>query len=130
MYFLKNNVARWRLSFIPLLLVLASCAKPVDAAQPMGPADFIINTVMFFLLGLFIYYMLILKPQQEAESQQKEVEGLNKNDKVVTTGGIFGRVQSITDGVVTMEISPNVKIRVLSSHVLPDTTKKDSDKKK
>lgn len=130
MYLLKFSNLR-RASFLSLLLFLVSCAPAAaTASKPMGPADFIMNTVMFFLLGLFVYYMLILKPQQDAQLQQKKVEALKKNDKVITSSGIFGRVQSIVDGIVTMEIAPNVKIRVQSSHVLPDPSDEQEQAKK
>ncbi len=95
----------------------------------MGPHDFIINTVMFFLLGLFIYYMLVLKPQQEQQIEKKKIQSLKKNDRVVTSGGIFGRVVSVAEDAVTIEIAQNVRIRVKPSHVhvesIADTDKKD-----
>lgn len=130
MYIVKFLNLR-RISLLSVMLFLISCApKAATGPKPMGPADFIMNTVMFFLIGLFIYYMLILKPQQDAQLQQKKVEALKKNDKVVTSGGIFGRVQSIADGIVSIEIAPNVKIRVQSSHVLPDPSEQQESAKK
>lgn len=130
MYFFRLLNLR-RLSLLSLCLFLISCAPAAAGApKPMGPADFIIKTVMFFLLGLFIYYVLILKPQQDAQLQQKKVAELKKNDKVVTSSGIFGRLQSVVDDVVTIEIAPNVKIRVQASHVLPDTSDQQESAKK
>ena len=37
---------------------------------------------------------------------------LKKNDEVMTSGGIYGKVMALTDTVVTMEVAPNVRIRV------------------
>ena len=37
---------------------------------------------------------------------------LKQNDEVVTTGGIIGRIQDAGDKVMTLEIAPNVRVRV------------------
>ena len=61
----------------------------------------------------FIFYFLLIRPQQKKAKQHQEMLGkLKKNDEVMTSGGIYGRVISLADNVVTLEVAPNVRIRV------------------
>lgn len=97
-------------------------AAPADPNHPIGPADFIIQTVWFFLVCLFVYWMMVLRPSSMREdSHKKFLADLKKNDEVLTSSGIFARVVSVSPEFVTLEISPNVKIRVQPSAVLPVT---------
>lgn len=43
--------------------------------------------------------------------------GLKKGDEVVTDGGILGRIVGLTDKVVTLEVSDNIRIKVIKDHV-------------
>ncbi len=109
------------LGLFVILLLLVGCAPPPAAQdRPISPMEFITNTIMFFLMGLAIYYLLVLKPEGEKGlNQRKFIENLKKNDSVVTTGGLLGRVVSKKDEVVTIEISEKVRIRVEAKHVHP-----------
>ena len=56
--------------------------------------------------------------------KQKELanyrNAIGKGDKVITTGGIYGKVVDVTDNVVTVEIANDVKIRVDKNAILKD----------
>ena len=45
---------------------------------------------------------------------------LQKGDKVVTTGGIYGRIDEIKDQIIFLEVGPNIKLKVDKSVVLKD----------
>jgi preprotein translocase subunit YajC len=64
--------------------------------------------------GLFaVFYFLIIRPQQQKQNEHtKMLANLKKNDEVITSGGLYGRIQTISDDVVTVEIAPNVRVRV------------------
>ena len=65
------------------------------------------------VLIFIIFYFLLIRPQQKKAKQHQEMLGkLKKNDEVMTSGGIYGRVMSLADNVVTLEVAPNVRIRV------------------
>jgi len=65
------------------------------------------------VLIFVIFYFLLIRPQQKKAKQHQEMLGkLKKNDEVMTSGGIYGRVISLADNVVTLEVAPNVRIRV------------------
>ena len=81
------------------------------APGPAGPSQLI----SFFplILVFVIFYFLLIRPQQKKVKDHREmVEKLKKNDEVVTSGGIYGKVIALTDTVATLEVAPNVRIRV------------------
>ena len=65
------------------------------------------------VLIFVVFYFLLIRPQQKKAKQHQEMLGkLKKNDEVMTSGGIYGRVVTLADNVVTLEVAPNVRIRV------------------
>jgi preprotein translocase subunit YajC len=66
-----------------------------------------------FVLLFGIFYLLILRPQQQKQKEHRTMlSNLKKNDQVVTTGGLYGRVIALSDDVVNLEIAPNVQVKV------------------
>ncbi len=70
-----------------------------------------------------VMYFLILRPQtKKASDHQKMLNALKKNDEVVTTGGLIGKISELGDKVVTLEIAPNVKVRVERAQIANSTS--------
>jgi preprotein translocase subunit YajC len=69
---------------------------------------------IFPLIIIFaIFYFLLIRPQQKKAKEHKAMlENLKKGDRVVTSGGIYGTIHSLTANTVTLIISENVKIKV------------------
>ncbi len=60
-----------------------------------------------------IFYFLLIRPQQRKAKQHKQVLAtLKKGDRVVNSGGLHGLITGLNDDVVTMEISPKVRVKV------------------
>jgi len=72
---------------------------------------------LFPLVIIFaIFYFMIIKPQRIREKQhQKMLSELNKNDEVVTTGGIHGVITNVKENTITLKIDDNVKIELEKS---------------
>lgn len=68
-----------------------------------------------------VMYFFMIRPQRK---QQKELQqfrdGLQKGDKIVTIGGIYGTVVEIKDRTLLIEVDNNVKIRVDKNSVVKD----------
>jgi len=92
----------------------ADAAAAAPAAGPQGLFDQMLsNPVVPLVLVVAVFYFLIIRPQsQRSSDHQKLVKGLKKNDEVVTNGGIVGRVAEMNDNLVTLEIAPNVRVRI------------------
>lgn len=78
---------------------------------PSGPSTLV--SFIPLILVFVIFYLLLIRPQQKKVKEQREMLGrLKKNDEVMTSGGIYGKVVALSDTVVTLEVAPNVRIRV------------------
>tara|TARA_B100001287_G_C22364489_1_gene381282 strand:- start:133 stop:423 length:291 start_codon:yes stop_codon:yes gene_type:complete len=69
------------------------------------------------ILIFVIFYFFLIRPQQKKVKEHKfMVENLKRGDKVVTAGGIVGRVERIIDNdKIEVEISDNVKVEIVKS---------------
>lgn len=82
------------------------------------------NPLMSFLpmiLIIVVFYFFMIRPQMK---RQKELaafrNSIAKGDKVVTTGGIYGKIVDIKDNTVLLQVDDNVKIRVDKSAIVKD----------
>jgi preprotein translocase subunit YajC len=64
--------------------------------------------VLFFLL-----WLIVIRPQRRRQLQQLSMQDeLHLDDEVITAGGIHGYVKQLDDSVLTIEIAPDVRVRV------------------
>jgi preprotein translocase, YajC subunit len=76
-----------------------------------GPSQLI--SFLPLVLVFIIFYFLLIRPQQKKSKEHQQMLGkLKKNDEVMTSGGIYGKVTALTDSIVTLEVAPNVRVRV------------------
>lgn len=79
----------------------------------------ILSLIIPFALVFGIMYFLVIRPQQKKQKEQASfLTSLKTGDKVVTSGGIFGKITGVSDNVITIEISDRVRVKVLRSMVL------------
>lgn len=84
------------------------------AAGAGAPGGSILMQVLPLVLVLVVFYFLLIRPQQQARKRHMEMIGaLKKGDVVVTSGGLIGKVKSVADDEVRLELSPNVEVRVV-----------------
>ncbi len=85
---------------------------PLVLAQAGPPQGGGLQAFVPLILILLVFYFLLVRPQQKRAKEQKDlVENLKKNDRVVTMGGLHGRVVELSEHVVTLEVAPNVNVR-------------------
>ncbi|MCK9430121.1 MAG: preprotein translocase subunit YajC [Candidatus Omnitrophica bacterium] len=74
---------------------------------------------LFPLVLIFaIFYFLLIRPQKQKEKEhQKMLAGVNKNDEIVTLGGIHGTVVNVKEKTITLRIDENVKMEIEKSSV-------------
>jgi preprotein translocase subunit YajC len=94
-------------------------AQAAPGAAGPGP----LMTIFPFIVILVIMYFMVFRPQQKKLKQHQEMlNKLKRNDEVMTSGGIYGKVTEIKDQVVTLEVAPNVRIRVNRPQISAVTT--------
>ncbi|MDD5281642.1 MAG: preprotein translocase subunit YajC [Candidatus Omnitrophica bacterium] len=74
---------------------------------------------LFPLVLIFvIFYFLLIRPQKQKEKEhQKMLAGINKNDEIVTSGGIHGTVVNVKEKTLTLRIDDNVKMEIEKNSV-------------
>lgn len=76
------------------------------------------NGIIFMIIIFAIFYFLLIRPQQKKQKEQRDmVNNLKKDDRVVTSGGIYGRITSVDDQTVTVEISSKVTVKVARGNI-------------
>ena len=79
---------------------------------------------------LLLMWALLIRPQQRAEKEMKAMlSKVEKGDSMVSTGGLHGRVTGVTDDVLTVEIAPNVRVKLSRSAVASRTSGKADGEK-
>ncbi|MCX5668621.1 MAG: preprotein translocase subunit YajC [Candidatus Omnitrophica bacterium] len=76
--------------------------------------------VQFFplILIFIIFYFLLIRPQKQKEKEhQKMLTGIDKNDEVVTLGGIHGTVVNVKEKTLILRIDENVKMEIEKNSV-------------
>ena len=79
----------------------------------------------FVMLGLIVvvFYFFMIRPQMKRQKElRKFQEALSKGDKVIIAGGIFGKVFDVKDDHIVVEVSDDVRIKVVKSTVLRDSS--------
>ena len=65
------------------------------------------------ILMFVIFYFLLIRPQQKKQKRHRQMlSSIKKGDRVITSGGLYGRITGLTDTVVTLEISEKVRVKV------------------
>ncbi len=66
-----------------------------------------------FLLIMVVFYFFMIRPQVNRQrAEQKFQEELKKGDKIITAGGIYGKITGVQEKKVIVEISDNIKISI------------------
>jgi preprotein translocase subunit YajC len=80
---------------------------------------------------IVIFYFFMIRPQQKKQKDQKKfLAEIKKGDAAVTMGGIHGKIASIEDDTVLLDVDRGTKIRVDKSSISLEASKKITDKKK
>lgn len=103
-------------SFLTLVFSTSAFAQEAAAAAPKGPST--LEALLPFAAMIAIFYFLIIRPQsQRQKAQQKLLSDLKRGDDIITTGGILGRIEGMTELYVTLEIADGVRIKMLRSQI-------------
>lgn len=96
----------------------APAAAPADQPQ-VKPGGGMVQTLIFFGVMILIFWLLIIRPQQKQRKKQDEFLGaLKPGDKVITSSGFIGRIISIDNDIVNLELAKEVRVKIVKSQVV------------
>jgi preprotein translocase subunit YajC len=93
----------------------------LQATSPGGGMGY--QTIIMIVLMIGVFYLFFIRPQsKKAKEQRKFRESLQKGQKVITIGGIHGRIVEIQDTTVTIEVEGQVRLRLEKSAIAMDNS--------
>jgi preprotein translocase subunit YajC len=96
-------------------LILTAAAGAT--AAPSGQAFFISNILPLIMIFVVFYFLLIRPQQKRAKERAATIASVQKNDEVITGGGLMGKVTKVTDDYVEVEIATGVKVKAVKSTI-------------
>lgn len=83
--------------------------------------------LIFIGITLALLWLLVLRPQRRRSAELSEmVAGLSVGDEIVTAGGMYGHIRRMDEDVLTVEIAPEITVRVargaVTGVIRPDDT--------
>ncbi len=94
-----------------------------SSAAGTGGADGFLISVMPLVLIFAVFYFLLIRPQQKKmKEHQAKIGAVQKNDEVVTGGGLVGKATKVDDEYVEVEVARGVKVKAVKatlSDVMP-----------
>ena len=92
--------------------------SPAFAQTGAAPGGDFITTMLPLVLIFVVFYFLLIRPQQKRMKEQKaKIGAIRAGDRVVTAGGILGKVVKIDGEELVIEIADNVRVRVVRGTV-------------
>lgn len=84
------------------------------AAQGSGGFSAFIPLIAMFV----IFYFLLIRPQQKKSKEHREMLGrLKKDDRIITSGGLHGRITAVDETTLTVEIADKVRVKIARGNV-------------
>lgn len=109
------------LVLVATMVFLGACF-PVDTgteAEDGGFATSIWPMIIFIVVLFALMYFVMIRPQRRRQKEHQDlIEELHRGDKVVTTGGIYGDIESVSDDSVLLKMESGATIRVAKSSVV------------
>lgn len=92
------------------------------AAKPTNPGGGFSGLIMIVAM-IAIFYFLMIRPQQKKQKEIRKMrEALKEGDRIITAGGIHGKIKGIKDTTFSIQIANDVIIKVDKGSVYPDNT--------
>ncbi|HUP66199.1 MAG TPA: preprotein translocase subunit YajC [Thermoanaerobaculia bacterium] len=85
--------------------------------QSPGAGAMIAQFLPIAAIVLIFYFLVIAPASRQRKKTEAMLAALKKGDRVLTSGGVYGQVQSVDQDVVWLKIADNVKIKIAKSAV-------------
>ena len=111
----KSKAWIWKLMGIWLVsaVFMAFISGCVPQQEPTEEGGFDWTIIVFLILMFALVYFLIIRPQRKKQKEHEElVTELKKGDRVITAGGIYGQIESISEDSVTIKVESGTTMRV------------------
>lgn len=99
----------------------------LQAAQGGGSS---LSGMLMIVAMIVIFYFFMIRPQSKKQKEIKKArEAMKAGDRVITAGGIHGKIKNISDATVMIEVAPGVQIKVDKTSVFPAAEEEPKENK-
>ncbi|HEY55573.1 MAG TPA: preprotein translocase subunit YajC [Dehalococcoidia bacterium] len=101
---------------ITTLVFVGGCYTATEGEEGGGGFDWTI--IIFIVLIFAVFYFLMIRPQRKRQKEHQQLmEELNRGDKVITAGGIYGVIESVSEDSVLIKVESGTMMRVAKGSV-------------
>jgi preprotein translocase subunit YajC len=86
-------------------------------ATPPDGMGFLLQIVPYVFIVLIFYFALLMPMKKKQQKVQQFLDNLKVNEKVITTGGIYGQITRLNEQTVQLQIADKVRIEVARASV-------------
>ena len=102
---------------ITILVFIGGCV-PADTGGEGGGTS-ILPLIIFLVVIFALFYFVMIRPQRRRQREHEEmVQQLQKGDKVITAGGIYGVIESMREDSIVLKVESGATIRVARGSVI------------
>ena len=95
--------------------LVGGCA-PAGEGETGGISSF---TILFLVLIFAVFYFITIRPQRKRQKQHQElVQELQRGDKVITAGGIYGVIENLSEDSIVLKIESGTTLRIARGSIL------------
>ncbi len=95
-------------------------------AQAQGGS---LSGIIMIVAMIAIFYFFMIRPQSKKQKEIKKArDAMQNGDKVITAGGIHGKIKDISENTILIEVAPGVSLKVDKTYVFP-ASENSSEKK-
>ena len=95
---------------------------------PAGGGGGMMSILMIVMLFVIMYFFMIRPQQKKQKEIQKMRESLKVGDRIITSGGVYGKIKEIEDAAMIIEIAEGVRVKVDKASVFAATNEPQSNR--
>ena len=89
-----------------------------SGAAAQGTGGFLATPLVPIILMLAIMWFFLIRPQQKKQKEHRNMlSNLKKGDRIITSGGLHGRITGVSESTLTIEIADKVRVKVNRGYV-------------
>ncbi len=111
--------------FISSLLVSEAWAMGPSPEGGQGGGSALTGFMPLIIIFVIFYFLLIRPQQKKTKAHRDMLAGVKRGDKVVTSGGIYGLVEDVSEKTVTLKIADNTKVKFGKAYIAATRTPSD-----
>jgi len=113
----KVKKLKWGLlaGLLVAMAFIGGCA-PVEGGEEGGGTSW---TLIIFLILIFaVFYFLMIRPQRKKQKEHQQLmDELRRGDRVITAGGIYGQIESVSDESIVIKTEDGATLRIARSSI-------------